>query len=401
MIPADLASRLRLVSQELPTPVQPATPAKHISDALSDLSAGQRIMAEIQALLPNGMYRAVVAQRELTLALPFSAKAGDSLELEVVENDGKLALALVSSGEGKNTGSNQTESASTTLSKTGSLIGNLLGDIDNNQGGKAGPAPLNANHPLVSSFPEHPADIAPILKEALSKSGMFYEAHQARWVEGNMSTASLLNEPQGKLSPLLVAPTNSPSPLASSNEITSTQLPQAKNIDARETVKADYENMPSRNDRVQNDPQVHRLPENAQQQPLSSGSNSIHSSLTPLVQQQLNALATQNYLWQGKIWPGQEMRWEISDEGRRSTQTEESDLHRWKTSLRLDLPQLGNIDAELRMDANNQIQLSIKAGNEESRKDLQNAVTLLDQSMQAAGLKLSGVNIAKTDDNPS
>ena len=41
-------------------------------------------MAEIQAMLPNGSYRAVVAQREITLALPFSAKSGDSLELEVV-----------------------------------------------------------------------------------------------------------------------------------------------------------------------------------------------------------------------------------------------------------------------------------------------------------------------------
>ena len=82
MIPADLASRLRLASE---TSVQPLSPTKDISDSLSDLVPGQRVMAEIQAQLPNGAYRALVAQRELVLSLPFSAKSGDSLELQVVE----------------------------------------------------------------------------------------------------------------------------------------------------------------------------------------------------------------------------------------------------------------------------------------------------------------------------
>lgn len=36
-------------------------------------------IAEIQAMLPNGTYRAIINQRNVTLALPFSAKTGDSL----------------------------------------------------------------------------------------------------------------------------------------------------------------------------------------------------------------------------------------------------------------------------------------------------------------------------------
>ena len=39
-----------------------------------------------------------------------------------------------------------------------------------------------------------------MLKQAITQSGMFYEAHQAEWVEGRLAKATLLQEPQGKLS---------------------------------------------------------------------------------------------------------------------------------------------------------------------------------------------------------
>src|SRR5574343_431770 len=100
MIPADVANSLKqpLLGQQLATdaPTRPVLPTQQIADVLSDLVPGQRILAEIQSLLPNGSYRAVVAQRDITLALPFSAKPGDTLELEVAESDGKLTLAFPS-----------------------------------------------------------------------------------------------------------------------------------------------------------------------------------------------------------------------------------------------------------------------------------------------------------------
>ena len=39
----------------------------------------------------------------------------------------------------------------------------------------------------------------PLLKQAITTSGMFYESHQAEWVEGRYSKEQLLQEPQGKL----------------------------------------------------------------------------------------------------------------------------------------------------------------------------------------------------------
>ena len=43
------------------------------------------------------------------------------------------------------------------------------------------------------------ADLAPVLKQALTQSGVFYEAHQARWVAGQLPTEALRQEPQGRM----------------------------------------------------------------------------------------------------------------------------------------------------------------------------------------------------------
>ena len=91
-IPSDVATRLQNTADAA---LRPVAPTQDIADRLSGLVAGDRIMAQIQALLPNGTYRALINQRAITLALPFSAKAGDSLELLVTESDGKLALAVI------------------------------------------------------------------------------------------------------------------------------------------------------------------------------------------------------------------------------------------------------------------------------------------------------------------
>jgi hypothetical protein len=92
MIRADVANRLQPAAD---LALRPALPAQEITDKLAGLVAGQRLLAEIQSLMPNGTYRALINQRSVTLALPFAAKTGDAIELEVAESDGKLTLAVV------------------------------------------------------------------------------------------------------------------------------------------------------------------------------------------------------------------------------------------------------------------------------------------------------------------
>lgn len=408
MIPADLASRLRLASPDQPEPVQPAVASQKITDVLSDLSAGQRIMAEIQALLPNGTYRAVVAQRELTLSLPFSAKAGDMLEMEVRESDGKLSLAFIANRSASENTTKSNDSVATTLSKTGNLIGNLLNDIEE-KGGQAKPAALNANQPLVTEFPENAKDLAPILKESLIKSGMFYEAHQARWVEGKLTTANLLQEPQGKLSTLIPASPPSQSIVHATNTFDPAEIAAHVHLSEASLKRTTIENEALKNASIASESapaQLSKADPNNRETPgvipsnISNADNSatsrgtpVHPELTPIVQQQLNALATQTYVWQGQVWPGQNMHWEITeDDGRPHSGDEEVSGH-WQTRLKLDLPNLGSIDARIGLDLAGKLSISLRTRQAESQEQLQLAAAELGKSLERSGLQLNKFSV--------
>lgn len=370
MIPADLASRLRVAlpptQQETP---QPVLPIQKLTDALSNLAPGQRVLAEVVAMLPNGTYRALVAQRDVTLALPFSAKAGDSLELEVLESDGKVTLAFIAN---RTTGQLATaqarESVPTTLSQTGRLIGNLMGNVEEG-GARAAPAPLNGNQPLVKGAPDA-AQLAPLLKDALGKSGVFYEAHQARWVAGQLPTEALRQEPQGKMPPTMppAPPSASPPP--------SGQAPAAgAQANGNPDVPA-----PATPTTARAEPPP---------QPANQQGPVIPRELTPIVQQQLDALATQNYAWQGQIWPGQKMWWEISEEGEHHPGSEDDVGRRWQTRLKLELPSLGGLEATLQLRPGGRVDIRLSADSTSSEARLREHGEALTRRFAAAGLELT------------
>lgn len=433
MIPADVASSLRMLlpdQQALTssTPqTQPVAPPQRIADALSNFVPGQRLMAEIQSMLPNGTYRAVVGQREITLALPFSAKAGDSLELEVKETDGKLTLAFLAnrSAEAGNKGS-----VATSISQTGKLIGDLLGGIDN-EGRRAPAAPLNANQPLVQSMPKTGADLAPVLKQALTQSGVFYEAHQARWVAGQLPTEALRQEPQGRqpanLPPLPNPSSNSPqnpglaSLLASespqgplpSNAASVAQTPNDTNTYARPVVtnnateeaslaapavnlknspKSEAGSAPAARAEIGNT--IAPATTSAPSQPPPQQATGIPRELTPIVQQQLDGLATQNFVWQGQAWPGQAMRWEIGPDPDGEHRATGEEGIQWQTRLKLALPLLGGIDAVIRLQPGGELGVSLKTDSATSEARLREAGDALAKQLEAAGLSLKQLLVA-------
>ena len=362
MIPPDVASSLRLVSPDphaLPSQqTQPVATAQRIADVLSNAVPGQRILAEIQALLPNGTYRAVVAQRDVTLALPFSAKPGDTLELEVTESDGKLTLAFVTNRSDSAAAKALPESVATSLSPTGKLIGDLMGKIEA-EGKRAPATPLNGTQPLVESMPKTAADLVPILKQALSESGMFYEAHQARWAAGELSTESLKQEPQGKFSAGL---TNAVATEQKANPAATAE--QTGNVAAAASSRLE-----------------------------SSTSNPVPRDLMPIVQQQLDGLANQNFAWQGQVWPGQQMRWEIGENLDDSRASSTDEIQRWQTRLKLSLPLLGDIDVSLNLKAGGEVSIAVTAGSESSEARLRDEAVQLRQQFEAAGLNLTELQV--------
>jgi hypothetical protein len=373
VIPSDVANALRLqqpdvakLTSEQPQN-QPVAAAQRITDVLSDLVPGQRILAEIQALLPNGTYRAIVAQRDVTLALPFSAKPGDTLELEVAESDGKLTLAFVANRTDSATPKAPPESASTSLSSAGKLIGNLLNEIGG-EGRKAPPVPLNSSQPLVDTMPKTAADLAPVLKQAVTQSGMFYEAHQARWVAGELPTESLRQEPQGKM------------------------LPYGTNatVEAEKGAKSVF--LPPADA-----PLTATRPTQAANEPAASIGNRIPNELTPLVQQQLDGLSTQNFAWQGQIWPGQQMWWEIGRDQQRNAAPGDEQIRPWQTRLKLTLPMLGQIEATLELNAGGAVSITLLAADTASEARLRDNASALTSQLEAAGLHLTQLSLKQHD----
>jgi hypothetical protein len=365
MIRADLANRLQPAAD---LALRPALPAREISDKLSGFVAGQRLLAEIQSLLPNGSYRALINQRSMTLALPFAAKTGDAIELEVQESDGKLTLAVVSRAASES-GKEGAEAAATRLSRTGQLISNLFAGARDARGG---PLPLNGNQPIAANPPTGAQDLLPLLKQAISESGMFYESHQAEWVEGRYSKAQLLQEPQGKLAPQTPAQAVA-SPAGDTASLTRTA------VDAAQVLAKPAEM-------------------NTSASPAAQLAQVVSPQTQVLVQQQLEAFATQNFSWQGQVWPGQQIEWEIENESKRHQTADRAENEKWQTRLRLTLPQLGEVDARLHIQGK-QLMLTMIASDTRTRELLRSEVTQLQSQFEQAGLDLASLAIAAPTEN--
>uniref|UniRef100_UPI0028C493EB flagellar hook-length control protein FliK n=1 Tax=Accumulibacter sp. TaxID=2053492 RepID=UPI0028C493EB len=361
--PADLALR-------------PALPAQEITDKLPGLVAGQKLLAEIQSLMPNGTYRALINQRSVTLALPFAAKSGDALELEVAESNGKLTLAVVARAgtEGGKGG----ELTTASLSRTGQLISNLLAGSRDGKGSSVA-LPLNGNQPLAANPPRSGQDLVPLLKQAIIQSGMFYEAHQAEWVEGRYSKAQLLQEPQGKLPPATPPAQQAAPPGTEPANVARTAA--AESSVPAQTITAEAANKAT-----------------AQPAQPAQPGQLIAPQVQTLVQHQLEAFASQNFSWQGQLWPGQQIHWQIESEADGREQGGDNPSEKWQTRLRLTLPRLGEVDARLRIEGQ-QITLTMIADNAETRTLLSGDAATLRSQLEEAGLNLASLGIVAPREN--
>jgi hypothetical protein len=366
--------------------LRPAPPAQEIADKLPGLVAGQRLLAEVQSLLPNGTYRALINQRNVTLALPFAAKSGDAIELQVAESNGKLTLAVVArtAAEGGKAGN---EASATQLSRTGQLIGTLLAGTRDGKG-SAPPLALNGNQPIATAPLGAAQALVPLLKQAIVQSGMFYEAHQAEWVEGRYSKAQLQQEPQGKLPAESAAPHASPAnnPAASLARTVADGAPTPGAAGEAAGKAGAAPSAPS--------------PPSAQPATPAQLAQPVAPQAQGLVQQQLEAFATQNFSWQGQVWPGQQMQWEIQNQTEDRAADHDSAGEKWQTRLHLTLPRLGEVDARLHIHGQ-QLTLSMTAGDAQTRVLLRSEAATLHSQLEQAGLDLASLGIAAPQESPA
>ena len=201
MIPSDLATSVRLLTQsgvvDHQTGVEGASNVRELQARLPQLLPGQQFSAIIQRAFSDGTFQAIVAGRNLTLALSQSAQPGDVLSLVATEVKGNTVLARPA-----DVVADAQVSGQANLSSAGKLISTLLTGQN-----ASGATQLAGGSPLVSSPPADAGAarqmLAPALQQALTQSGLFYESHQQKWLSGKVQIADMLMEPQGKLSAVL------------------------------------------------------------------------------------------------------------------------------------------------------------------------------------------------------
>ena len=391
MIPADLAARLRLINEasffNTEPPVAGLQRAREIQAQLPELVPGQRFFATLQRTLPDGTFRAVVAGQQMTLSLNSAAKSGDTLELEVSQVTPRAVLARIVGGE---TAAGSTASAQPALSQTGRLISFLLTGQPTPQ-----PASLAGNQPLLNAPPASGTQLVPLLRQALSQSGLFYESHQAQWVLGKLDTAALLREPQGQQSapgagqPGTGASAGSAGQAATATASATPSTPAAPAVQSAATAAARVAGGADEATQVDSTRNAAALRAGVEEAaPVRA--QPIPERLIPVVHQQLDALATQQYVWQGQAWPGQPIEWVIEDpQGEGGNEGDDTEPT-WNTTLRLTMPRLGGVEAQLHLTPAG-VALRLRADDPPTIRALDAGGAALASALEAANLKLTGL----------
>ena len=116
------------------------------------------------------------------------------------------------------------------------------------------------------------------------------------------------------------------------------------------------------------------------------------------MQQQLEAFATQTFSWQGQVWPGQQVHWQIDSETADQQGGGGDSGERWQTRLRLTLPRLGEVDARLHIQGE-QLMLTLIASDAKTRALLRDEAATLRSQFTTAGLDLAALGIAAPQEN--
>lgn len=238
-----------------------------------------------------------------------------------------------------------TTSATTNLGAAARIILNLLANDS------LGSLPVAGRAPLVETTPataQATADIAPrlaqALRQALQHSGLFYESHLRALASGQYRLTDIQQEPQAPLP----TTTRADAPGVTTAANTSSGTAPTPGVD----------------------PATHGV-----------------------VRQQLEALADQSVQWRGEAWPGADMQWRIERESPHDTASSGgAQTTRWATRLQLNLPGLGHVVADLKLDGT-QLQLALKT-DDAAAALLQEQAASLRSQLSARRLQLASISVA-------
>ncbi|KUY88957.1 MULTISPECIES: flagellar hook-length control protein FliK [unclassified Burkholderia] len=270
------------------------------------------------------------------------------------------------------------------------------------------------------------------LAQAVSESGLFYESHLAQWLAGQRPLAALMREPQARLT---TAPVQ-PAPDAAQHDAPDVldellaqrlPLPTAARTAVQPGAPASGGAVPrelaqnaaaaarqgaasataATTDPLGDRPDTRWTPARAELAAASADPQAqtpapVHPAAVPIVRQQLDALATDQFRWAGEAWPGVRLDWTIEpdDPGGHASRggDDAGDGIAWRTRLTLTLPSLGTVDAELVLNGA-QLVARLRANSAGADRLTRNEAALR-QRFEGSGLQLGGLSIRAVGDEP-
>ncbi len=303
---------------------------------LPQLDPGDILSARVEAKLPDGSYKVMLAGQPLSMALPSYIAPGDTLELAFVTREPRLTFAL----------RDVAQAASTPVPSL-SAAGRLVAATMLQAGALATPLAASATAPLLAAPPADGAQLSGALAQTLASSGLFYESHQAAWIAGGRELAQLRQEPQARLT---------------------------QGAPASETRA------------------VAAAAESSSAAPAQRQDQAIDPRTAPVVEQQLAALDSARVALQLESWAQQWMQWEI-EERQPGAGREPDAPPSWNTQLRLELPQLGELKAALTLGSDG-VRIRLEAASPASAALLHGHRASLQAALAAAGVPPAGIAIA-------
>jgi hypothetical protein len=297
--------------------------------------AGQTLEARVETKLADGRSLIDVEGTLFQVRLPErqETQVGQRLQLTVIRPGPEPTLMLRapdSEAPAENTSSRV--SLSTLASRVAAMLSEGNTGTSNAPARSAAPTPLL---PILPAPPTTGAALAAPLRQALETSGLFYESHQAEWVGGKRDLEALRQEPQARIA----------------REEQAKATPDRAD-GARSIARQDDEALTAT--RSTPTPTMRSEPTTAAPPPTP-----IPPAVAGIVDRQLDAIANQQIVWQGQVWPGQTMDWRVEEQEARSG--EEEGGARWRTELRLQLPVLGAMTARLDLNGEH-LAIAIDAG---------------------------------------
>jgi len=194
-----------------------------------------------------------------------------------------------------------------------------------------------------------PVALAAQLKRAISESGYFYESHQALWAAGDFSLARLQREPQSRFA----------------------TARRSGDASVAESERASHNSDP--------------LLRTDAPAPLGTARTIVHA--------QIDAWLTHAVHWRAEPLPGQPIELIVAEEEHGALNVGDKT---WRSTLRLTLPQLGEVEFVLSLSGAG-IRLSCRAARSETAAALSHGQPALAAALDGRGLHMLGLTVERRD----